>query len=206
MPESVRDRCTKAHEYIFLMTKSAKYYYDAEAIKENGSQNKWGKYSNPKYGDKQQLGGKMQSAKDLTRDEYIEKYRTRNKRSVWTVATQPYSEAHFATFPPKLIEPCILAGTSERGCCPKCGEPWERVINKESTTTGWQPGCSCNAGDPVPCVVLDIFFGTGTVGAVCVQHGRNYIGIELNKDYIRMAERRIERTKEQFPLFNPTIA
>jgi len=109
MPESVTDRCTKSHEYIFLMSKSARYYYDADAIKEEGAQNKWGCYSNPKYGDG--TSGKMQSAKELTRDEYLRKYEYRNKRSVWTVATQPYKEAHFATFPPDLIKPCILAGS-----------------------------------------------------------------------------------------------
>ncbi len=126
MPESCTDRCTKAHEYIFLMSKSAKYFYDSEAIKVKGASNKWGKHTNPKYGKEKQ--GKMGSAKELTQQEYIDKYKTVNKRSVWTVPTKPFSGAHFATFPPALITPCVLAGTSKKGCCAKCGAPWERVV------------------------------------------------------------------------------
>ena len=105
MPESVTDRCTKAHEYVFLLTKSAKYYYDAEAINEAAESGprqrtrKIGEGQNTEVGTKGCAGGTD----------------TRNKRSVWTVATHPYSEAHFATFPPALIRPMILAG------CPKGG-------------------------------------------------------------------------------------
>jgi DNA modification methylase len=113
MPESVTDRCTKAHEYIFLLSKNARYYYDQEAVKVEGAQNKWGKYHNPKYGDEDNLSGKMQSAKELSKEEYIEKYETINLRSVWTVTTKPYPESHFATFPPDLIIPCIKAGSKE---------------------------------------------------------------------------------------------
>lgn len=115
MPESVTDRCTKAHEYVFLLSKSAKYYYDQEAIKIKGACNKWGKYTNPKYGDTKNLSGKMQSAKDLTKDEYLEKYQEINLRSVWIINTKPCPEAHFATFPEKLIEPMIKAGCPEGG-------------------------------------------------------------------------------------------
>lgn len=111
MPESVTDRPTKAHEYIFLLTKSQKYYYDADAIKEKGAMNKWGKYTNPKYGNGS--SGKMQSVKELTKEEYLNKYQKRNKRSVWTVATKPHKAAHFAIYPEKLIEPCALAGTKK---------------------------------------------------------------------------------------------
>lgn len=120
MPESVKDRPTRAHEYLFMLTKSEKYYYDYESVKEVG------------------LNGK-----------------TRNRRSVWDVNTHPFPEAHFATFPPKLIEPCVLA--------------------------------SSKPGD----FVLDPFFGSGTVGMVCLQQGRNYIGIELNPEYISIAANRL---------------
>jgi DNA modification methylase len=117
MPESVRDRCTKAHEYIFLLSKSPRYYFDADAIAEAGSSNPVTVARNNRsdkglvgaadgHGDWGQSGN---GSYERTPD------RTRNKRSVWTVATQPFSEAHFATFPPALIEPCILAG------CPKGG-------------------------------------------------------------------------------------
>jgi len=109
MPESVTDRCTKAHEYLFLLSKSARYYYDADAVRE-GDQvytRKAGGYHNdigtkPKGGEYRNKGGIAD--KDTTTV-------GRNRRSVWTIATQPYSGAHFATFPPKLIEPCILAGS-----------------------------------------------------------------------------------------------
>lgn len=104
MPESVTDRCTKAHEYIFLLAKSARYYFDAEAISEQAS------------GEARGGGFKAAGAGHTNLSKCGEiAYETRNKRDVWTVATQPYSEAHFATFPPALIEPCILAGCPTGG-------------------------------------------------------------------------------------------
>ena len=106
MPESVRDRCTKAHEYIFLLSKSKKYYYDNEAIKEPVKQD-WGtrNRANGKYHNK---GTGLQPHSGLTKS-----YTHKNKRSVWSVTNKPYKHAHFATFPPDLIEPCILAGSKE---------------------------------------------------------------------------------------------
>lgn len=113
MPESVRDRCTKAHEYIFILAKSARYYYDAEAIAEparypNGSGNAAGN----RYIKAAETDPKMRTKAGLAE---IGARDTRNKRSVWTVTTKPYKAAHFATFPPDLIEPCILAGCPEGG-------------------------------------------------------------------------------------------
>jgi DNA modification methylase len=106
MPESVRDRCTKAHEYIFLLSKSKKYYYDNEAIKEPVKQD-WGTRNrvNGKY---HNAGTGLQPHSGLTKS-----YTTKNKRSVWSITNKPYKHAHFATFPPDLIEPCILAGSKE---------------------------------------------------------------------------------------------
>ncbi len=134
MPESVTDRCTKAHEYLFLLTKSARYFYDQEAVKEAGTEiRKCGADSrenadrDPQHKERKQNGGDDRNFADGR-----EGIAMRNKRDVWTIATQPYREAHFATFPEKLIEPCILAGTSERGCCPQCGAPWRRVVEKET--------------------------------------------------------------------------
>jgi DNA modification methylase len=131
MPESVTDRCTKAHEYVFLLTKSQKYYYDSDAIKEPlacpnerrrplGSKGAW------------QIDGREQreNGGGSSYDGYPSK---RNKRSVWTVTTKPYSGAHFAVMPSDLVEPCIKAGTSEQGCCPECGAPWERVVERGET-------------------------------------------------------------------------
>jgi DNA modification methylase len=111
MPESVRDRCTKAHEYIFLLSKSQKYYFDNEAIAEAANPKYESRYASPfNSGDKESSGQGRPGNASNTKG--IKKYTgTRNKRSVWTVATRPYKGAHFATFPPALIEPCILAGS-----------------------------------------------------------------------------------------------
>lgn len=171
MPESVTDRCTKAHEYVFLLTKSARYFYDAQAVAEPST-----------YPDDDR---KSRSAADQKRMPTAEiagvrpgsaTYPTRNRRSVWTIATEPSSIDHFAKMPDTLAELCILAGTSARGVCPVCGAPWVRVIEKTdqpdasangsrfdqgktgardggdrtqagdrfvSEFTGWSPGCTC---------------------------------------------------------------
>ncbi len=157
MPESVTDRPTKSHEYVFLLTKSERYFYDAEAIKEpsiysglanqdasgfkdprsfngkhqNGYRSSGGK--NEATGDRRKIG--FNALWDEAEEANGGAPPTRNKRSVWTVATAPFSEAHFATFPPGLIEPMILAGTSEKGCCAKCGTPWEREFETELVPT-----------------------------------------------------------------------
>ena len=115
MPESVTDRCTKAHEYIFLLSKSARYYYDAAAIGEPFSDERMGNPGGGKWSYAAAFkDGRQGGLKKLKWNEDGGK-QTRNKRSVWTVATRPYSGAHFAVFPPKLIEPCILAGCPEGG-------------------------------------------------------------------------------------------
>lgn len=112
MPESVRDRCTKAHEYIFLLSKSPKYYFDAEAIKEPAVSEKPAGNKRHKYADAYAAGD---SEEHRTKAGLLAlagvEWKTRNRRSVWTVATRPYKGAHFATFPPALIEPCIMAGS-----------------------------------------------------------------------------------------------
>jgi DNA modification methylase len=135
MPESVTDRPTRSHEYLFLLTKSARYFYDADAIREEMQQRgPWSPDS-----DKQGQTGMANEATSAGRRytgfnaRYTEAMENgtaptaRNKRSVWTVATQPFPGAHFATFPPKLIEPCVLAGSPPK-CCGRCGAPWERVV------------------------------------------------------------------------------
>jgi len=126
-PESVKDRCTKSHEYLFLLTKSEHYYFDAEAIAEPAVSG----------------GGGL-----------------RNKRSVWAIPTKSIKDAHFATFPFDLVEPCVLAG------CPEGG------------------------------TILDPFFGSGTTGLAAEKNNRNYIGIDLNPDYIQVANRRLN-TQQQ---------
>ena len=246
MPESCTDRPTKAHEQIFLLTKRARYFYDAEAVREEGHD--WGQrerkegsaFVNGTPGRSRQYGGTncdfssgrnrrtVWTAEPTLVQQFLAWKRARNgdKPDVWTVATHAFSAAHFATFPPALIEPCILAGTSEKGACPKCGSPWRRVVEKErkptrpaennvndptgmanrdpqrhvtdTITTGWQSTCECG-GEPVPCVCLDPFFGAGTTGLVCQRLGRDWIGIELNPEYAAMA---LKRIRGDAPLFS----
>jgi DNA modification methylase len=153
MPESVTDRPTKSHEYIFLLAKRERYYYDAEAVKEQSKYygiDKRSGIGNIRYSDKKRNGEDGQG-----QESFVTINETRNLRDVWTVATHPYSEAHFATFPPKLIEPCILAGS--------------------------RPGDT----------VLDPFNGAGTTGLVSLSHNRNYVGIELNHEYIELTHKRL---------------
>lgn len=130
MPESVTDRPTCAHEYIFLLSKSARYFYDADAIREEDSGlNSGTGFVGRQAGSTNHHPGTGGGGR---KERWIASG-SRNKRSVWTITTQPYPEAHFATFPPKLIEPCILAGSPPK-CCGECGAPWRRVVESES----WQ--------------------------------------------------------------------
>ena len=156
MPESVRDRCTKAHEYIFLLSKSERYFFDSEAMQEKAVGAAGGaplKARDSVYRpDKAKLNNNGLSGG-------WEPSETRNRRSVWTVATRPYKGAHFATFPPALIEPCILAGSKP--------------------------------GD----IVLDPFMGSGTTAQVALQHGRAYLGCELNPEYKALQDERIAQAK-----------
>jgi DNA modification methylase len=181
MPESVKDRCTKSHEYIFLLSKSPKYYFDSDAIKvplaetskkrlsqnidaQKGSDRVPGKSNGAMKAVGSYVGGKKHlhiesSEKFSTRNSNGQEWSNgdgkANKRSVWTVATKPFKDAHFATFPPDLIEPCILAG------CPQVG------------------------------LVLDPFGGAGTTAVVCENLGRNYTLFELNPEYINIANKRL---------------
>lgn len=218
MPESVRDRCTKAHEYIFMLTKKPKYYFDHEAVKEPMAassiprlkQNVAAQVGTSRANGGAKTNGNFKAAGDVNSG-------LRNRRTVWTVTTKPFKEAHFATYPPDLIEPCILASTSQGGVCAQCGTPYERLVERTSMvidrserthskgrtrssgtmvspptaeTLGWQQGCDC-LSDCVPGTVLDPFFGAGTTGLVAQQHGRNWIGCELNPDYAEIARKRL---------------
>lgn len=153
MPESVTDRCTKAHEYVFLLTKSARYAYDAEAVAEPVAPSTVGRLSQPTIG--QQHGSERVPGKTNGTMKAVGSIELRNRRSVWTIATQPFAEAHFATFPPELAETCIKAG------CPAGG------------------------------TVLDPFSGAGTTCLVADRLQRHGIGIEINPEYVALAERRI---------------
>jgi len=318
MPESVTDRPTRAHEYLFLMTRSARYFYDAEAVREpqvtdfNGD----GRHPIPPAGGPRvrEVNGSMPvpsgwatgpgdhsaighsanrvHARGISASGYDERkwqdrsdgrsrppmtmldrdYNPsgRNLRSVWTITTQAFPGAHFATFPESLVEPCIRAGTSERGACGTCGAPWRRIVRRAASrrgetagkwsgedpqsasrsmsehtagarangrehdnpfmapqSVGWRPICRCGGyavrswysrrlerswyrvrwqaridaawPEPAPCLVLDPFAGSGTVGVVALQRGCSFIGLELNPAYVAIARRRISG---DCPLFN----
>ena len=217
MPESVTDRPTKSHEYLFLLTKSPRYYYDADAVRENWADDRNGA-ANGQNWDRPET----QTASPR-RPQLAPKTTGRNLRSVWTINPQPFSEAHFATFPTALVEPCIKAGTSEKGACDKCGAPWNRQTDisyspgdggpgfaarhtdhrdrgrpnlenkkKHVSTSGWAPSCKCETDSHARCVVLDPFAGSGTVGCVALKLGREFVGIELNPDYCTLARESIE--------------
>jgi hypothetical protein len=131
MPESVTDRPTKAHEYLFLLSKSPRYYFDADAVREAASPSSdfTPREAVEVIGQLNPSGLKRQSAR--LGNGSVGDASGRNLRTVWTIATAPYPGAHFATFPPKLVEPCIKAGTSEKGVCPECGFPWVREVERE---------------------------------------------------------------------------
>jgi DNA modification methylase len=151
MPESITDRCTKSHEYVFLLSKSRDYYFDHLAIQEKSI---WFDKDN-RANTGSTLGGKgLKGIYSCNSSGNFQKNGMRNKRDVWTVNTKPYTEAHFATFPINLILPMIKAG------CPKDG------------------------------VVLDPFIGSGTVAFVVRQYSRNFLGIDLKPDYVKLAEKR----------------
>jgi len=166
MPESVRDRCTKAHEYIFLLSKSERYFFDSEAAKEPSvtpaasqvaKRNKAPHKGQRDSGMRETTGGF---------DKITKVYEKRNRRSVWTVTTKPYKGAHFATFPTALIEPCILAGS--------------------------------RADD----IVLDPFMGSGTTAQVAIEHGRQYLGCELNSEYKSLQDDRIAKAVRAIEMQN----
>lgn len=188
MPESVTDRPTKAHEYVFLLAKAKRYFYDADAIRE------------PHVRPLHAPGNKTHNGRLTASMGHFEEPNRiwgnpsgRNKRSVWTITTKPFPEAHFATFPTALVEPMILAGTSPKAC-PHCRAPWKRVAEASSLKAGFRPTCSCSDNDGSGrCVVLDPFLGSGTTLLVARRLGRSGIGIELNPDYCAMASRRIDR-------------
>ena len=222
VPESVTDRPTCAHDKLFLFSKQSRYFYDQFAIRLPPSGRT----------DLLTFNKANPQRNDTDRAFPIDGMIGANARNVWTVSTHGSAASlHFATFPTKLITPCIKAGTSERGCCPKCTAPYARdttstimattrnpnmeqrgtkhvdggdsaMSNRQRTghrpglipryvTRGWSPTCECNAGRPVPAVVLDPFGGAGTVGMVSEQLGRDSVLVEVSAEYAAFAEKRI---------------
>lgn len=214
MPESVRDRTTRSHEYVFHFAKSAKYYYDADAVRQplafetiRGAR---GGYSaNTTKGDTNPLNDRARKRADIIN------IAGSNLRSVWSIPTQGFPGAHFATFPRELARRCIVAGSAEQAC-PICGAPWRRVTKKtpmvvrsgpkagsygtrttdglsgtmlkppSTTTVGFAPGCTCEGNDGSgKSIVLDPFAGSGTTVEVAWENRRFGVGVDLVWDYCK---------------------
>lgn len=218
-PESVRDRPTRSHEYVFLLTKSARYWYDAEAIQEEA------KPGAVRFGGGHDVGKDRNDNKRHDGTQIL----FRNRRTVWTIPTESKliksSIKHFAKFPQALIEPMILAGCPQEVCA-VCGAPQKRIIKREALeyndreaaaqrercegvisggtkkvtlgkthlvsreTVGWEPTCNCGA-DTRPGIVLDPFMGSGTTALVAQRLNRYFLGCDLNPDYVELANKRI---------------
>ncbi len=231
LPESVKDRCTKNHEYLFILTKQSHYFFDHEAIKEDAVKGAAGSSFHTGKTAGHQLGRASIAEREETGK--------RNKRSVWTVNVRPFSGAHFAVMPEALAEPCVLAGSSAHGVCASCGAPYTRIVENgapyeaqkayagadkaggyngtatkdyaptksqdpsstkarilagmvEKITVGWKKPCACATDEVLPALVLDPFAGSGTTGVVSLRNGRDFVGIELNPEYAKVAVSRIE--------------
>lgn len=249
MPESVTDRPTKSHEMVYMLTKSPTYWYDQDAIREKTGD----EISQQEYeAAKQHMVRRSDDLKDYGMSTHqsqglyghkLSHFAGRNARTVWTVATEPQSFAHFATFPRKLIEPMILAGCPAQTCS-VCGAPWRRVVERELVPDGksnkrgltrdkfdnrteWGkvhgyyaireigfcPTCDHDA-PTVPGIVLDIFMGSGTSALVARDLGRDYMGCDLNPEYVAIAHERLrlpfephhvkhETRLDDLPLFAP---
>jgi DNA modification methylase len=224
MPESVTDRPTSATEKIYLLSKSAKYFYDSDAVRMPSlsvpitavNKQEW----EPRVKD-----GLARESFRMDKREYNPA--GRNLWNYWLLSPEPYKGPHFATFPSEIPRRAILAGTSERGCCAECGAPWKRVVEREAhygarqdrgqragvmpqvdssewrpptvTDKGWQPTCPHTSAEVIPCTVLDPFSGVGTTVLQANRLGRKGIGIELNPVWAQESRDRVVRDA---PLFN----
>lgn len=210
MPESVKDRLTNSYEIVLLMSKAPRYHFDwyaiaepvTESTAERMAQNVAAQAGSLRVPGKTNGPMRAQGGTDGLRQ----------KRDVWVIPTVGSEYSHYATFPPALVEPCILAGTSAYGNCIECGRPWARVVKEETRVQGvrrtsveskrdvgtyrrevqgWMPTCDHPEAPAAPAVVFDPFLGTGTTAATAVRLGRRGLGVELNPASCRDAERQI---------------
>lgn len=227
MPESVTDRPSKSHEYVFLLSKSARYWYDADAVRESSDYGgKVVRLGEKSFGKRQAAGMGVEPHGSSAHDTYTVPL-SRNLRTVWTLSAEPNAFAHFAAFPQKLVRRCILAGCP-REVCAECGAPYVREVEKTGGTIGkswhdhsddmgkgmmqvggslgevgkkngngyqridrgFSPTCTCNASTR-PGVVLDPFMGSGTTALVARAEGRDFLGCDLNPEYVAICEKRL---------------
>jgi len=210
----VTDRPTESHEYILMLTKSARYYWNQDAVREPANpETQRSKPVNPTEPPDNTRGWRT----DIEKGRHV--VYNRNLRSVWEIATQPYPEAHFATFPEELPKKCIMAATPPM-CCAKCGAPYETITERkpmeirrtnrgelsgnrtatsgtmisppESKVLGYKPSCSCNAGTSQS-VVLDPFGGSGTTGKVAKELNRKAVLVDLSVEYCKLAVKRVSQ-------------
>lgn len=238
MPESIVDRATWSWESLFHFSKENAYYYDINGCREPYAESTRLEAATTYEGQatKDYAEAGAQNPSDVKRRVLASVTRGggRNLRNVWVIPKEPFrftSESgvsHFAVWPTKLVEPIVKLGTSEKGCCPQCLNPWERNLIKEPVPAevqeafnrsristeadlgrgdgythrkpnyrrrilgeGWRPTCSCDAGEPIPCTVADIFSGSGRAGVVAKRLGRNFIGIDASEQYCKIAEKLI---------------
>jgi len=197
-PCGAQDRPTTDFEYVFLLSKSKRYYYDAETIKEPQKEVSIKRAFSRNHLEKRKDYGKdiyalSSPAQQKTLAKLADAVRSgepalRNKRCVWTFATSSLKEDHYASFPEKLITPMIMAGSSPKVCA-ECGAPWKRGKDKEEI---WHPSCACNA-ETAKAIVLDPFMGSGTVALVAAELGRDFLGIEIGEKYIEIAHSRLSK-------------
>lgn len=264
MPGSAKDRFCTDHEQVFLFTKSRKYYFDLIAtqvkaatsgqsqppVAGHASSGKHNPIDHTKLRASKPKGsfeGKTKRDPSL-RQSFRDVGETRNMRTVWRICTRKYKGAHFAVFPPKLVEPMIRSGTSEKGCCAECGAPILRLVEKKRVATrpglktklsvdrltgeqlplngkpwaadvvgnrdplrhitvyetvGWKRQCECGAGIRGS-IVMDPFAGSGTTCQVALEHGQDFIGVELSPEYCKLAEARIRAVTPSLPVENLT--
>jgi DNA methylase len=240
MPESVRDRPSSAWEHVFLLTRSQRYFYDADAVRQPYSEmttdtaQRQRMIAQGKFSTEDEFAGRATGQRGGVGERMFHLDGSGAKlRNWWLLGPEPLSLDHYAAYPTELVRRCVLAGSSERGVCPVCNAPWVRVVERTAMvidrsarrermgefgrtqssgtmvqaptakTVGWQPSCTCHAGEPMPSLILDPFSGSGTTGIVALRHGRRYLGLELNPSYVTMSERRITGDA---PLFNTPTA
>lgn len=204
LPSSVQDRLSCKYEYVFLLTKEARYFFDLDAIKvrhTSGSYDAEGNFTpnqnwfesgegHRKMDQEGYLGSLAGSPRRTGRGLFND--RGKNPGDVWKTATGAYAGAHFAVWPEALVERMVKAGTSEGGRCPSCFTPWVRVpSDARKEDDSWEPDCGCEPHVPERCVVLDPFSGSGTTGLVAMSHDRDYVGLDLNAEYLELAEARL---------------